>query len=426
MTRRSLLSDRSGATAIMTGLLLVMALGFVGMGIDFGAAYTARRSAQSAADSAAYSAAVAGAAGVAPANTPAQAKAVTAGYGLVDGAGGVLVTVNTPPVAGAFAGHAEATEVVISRPMPRFFAGLINASSGPIQARAVAAVQPGGNGDGCVVAFDPRDAASVLLNGNPTVNLDGCAIWVNSSDPGALAMNGSATVTATAANVVGGFFHNGNTHLNAKLNTGVKPLTDPYADVQVPSYPPGKCDASNATVNGNKTQTFTPLNGQPFVFCNGLTLNGGANVTFQPGVYVIDGGSLIFNGNTTVRGTGVTFVLTNHTGSNIATATINGGADVNLSAPINGPTSGLVFYQDRRASTGDHDILNGGSTQTFKGALYFPRQQLVFNGGTQVNAGGCTQILAYEITFNGNARLADQCDGAGVRGIGGFRVALVE
>jgi hypothetical protein len=111
----------------------------------------------------------------------------------------------------------------------------------------------------------------------------------------------------------------------------------------------------------------------------------------------------------------------------VATLTINGGANVNLSAPVTGQTAGLVFYQDRRASHfGGSNILNGGATQTFTGALYFPNQPVTFNGGNSTTGAGCTQLLAWEITFNGDSHLANNCQGAGTRAIGGFKTVLVE
>jgi Flp pilus assembly protein TadG len=425
---RRFADDRRGVTAITTALLLVVALGFVGFGIDFGMGYTSRRTAQSAADSAAFTGAVAQFAGAGDA--VAQAQAVAATYGVKDGAGGVTVSVNTPPQTGGHTADPNAVEVIISRPGTQFFAGLLGQAKGVIRARAVATVQPGKNADGCVVTFDPTGLQTLLMNGNPDVDLDGCSVYDNSSSAQAFAMNGSASLTAVSANVVGGFFHNGNTELNAALNTGVKPLTDPYADTDVPAYSPAGCDSS-AVVNGNTSKTFAPVNGQPYVFCSGsgLIINGGADVTFAPGTYVFDAGSFIINGNATVRGDGVTFVLTSHTGSSVATVTINGGADVKVSAPLPSsgqPLPGMVFYQDRRASTTGRDIFNGGARQVFTGALYFPHQPMVFNGGTSVADGGCTQILAYQLTFNGNARVSNHCDGVGTRQIGGFTTVLVE
>ncbi|MDE2486061.1 MAG: hypothetical protein KGO51_01570 [Alphaproteobacteria bacterium] len=425
---RDLADDRRGATALITALSLIVVMGFVGVGVDIGSAYAVRRSAQNAADSAAFSAAVARWEGPATsANIGDHARAIAASYGFADQKDGVAITVDAPPADGRFTADPNAVEVIVSRPAPVFFSGLFTAGAGPIRARAVATVQPGKDGDGCLVALDPGDPQTILMNGAPEIDLHGCALYDNSAASNAFAMNGSATLTASAANVVGGYFHNGNTQLNAPLRTGAPPLADPYADVPIPSYDPGSCD-STAVVNGGQSKTFTANGSTPYVFCGGLIANGGATVHFDPGVYVIQGGSLIFNGNTTVTGTGVTFILTGSTpGGSVATLTINGGANVNLSAPAGGPTSGLVFYQNRNASHhGGSNILNGGATQTFTGALYFPSEPVTFNGGNDTSGAGCTQLLAWEITFNGDSHLANNCQGAGTRAIGGFRTVLVE
>jgi len=162
------------------------------------------------------------------------------------------------------------------------------------------------------------------------------------------------------------------------------------------------------------------------VFCGtGLAITGGT-VTFQPGIYVIDGGSVIFNGNATVNAIGVTFVLTSSTNTNYPTVTINGTVTFNAVAPSTGPTAGLVFYQDRRAPAGFSDTINGNSSSSIKGAIYFPSQLVRFNGNNSTDQGGCTQILADKVQFTGTVRIDSNCTGVGVKSIGGVATKLVE
>jgi Flp pilus assembly protein TadG len=417
---RRMADDRSGATALVTGLLLTVVLGFVAFGVDMGGAYAARRAAQNAADSAAFSGAAGLMAGAT--NTTDQSRAVAARYGLAHGAGGVTVSVNTPPTSGTHTTSPGAVEVIITRPLQRFFSGVFSKQAATIRARAVAVA--GSAGEGCVVAFNPTAHAAVLLNGQPNINLAGCSLYANSIANDALSLNGQAILTAKSVELVGGSFTNGQAKIIGPIHTGVAPMADPYADVAVPTY--AGCNWNGQPINGGVTKRFTPVGGAPFVFCGGLTINSSANVTFDPGVYIIDGGTLIINGGAVIRGTGVTFVLTGRSGT-YATVTINGNADIQLSAPTSGPTAGLVFFQDRRAPTGGYpNIFNGGSAQVFTGALYFPKQGVRFNGGTSLTSGGCTQILADQIDFNGNARVGINCAGAGVRGVGGYVTALVE
>jgi hypothetical protein len=93
---------------------------------------------------------------------------------------------------------------------------------------------------------------------------------------------------------------------------------------------------------------------------------------------------------------------------------------------VTGPTAGLVFFQDRRAPSGGTNTVNGNSSSSIRGALYFRNQQLTFNGNNATTQGGCTQVLADKVLFNGTPTLEVNCAGAGVRDIGGFSTKLVE
>ena len=83
---RRLASDRSGVTAIVTGIGLTMLLGFAGAAVDVAYWLNATRGLQSAADQAAYSAAVAaGSSGCSGTTYAQQARAVAAARGYIDG-----------------------------------------------------------------------------------------------------------------------------------------------------------------------------------------------------------------------------------------------------------------------------------------------------------------------------------------------------
>ncbi|MCR5876422.1 pilus assembly protein TadG-related protein [Phenylobacterium sp. J426] len=414
MTRPNLLNDRSGAAAPATALGLVALLGFAGLAVDLGHGYLQRRSSQHAADSAAYSAAVALTAGAA--DPTAQAWGVAAEYGLQP----AQVTVNLPPVSGAYAGSAGAIEVLVQRPGRRFLAGVVAGAPQTIRARAVA--RTGRTGDACVVALHANASASASETGSADVRLDGCALFANSTSQSALELSGGARLTAKSVNLVGGYSQSSNSTITTTegVNTGQAAIGDPYEDVGVPPY------ETSCPMNGAKlaSGTYGRTDGRPTVYCNGLTINAGASVTLRPGVHVIDRGALLVNGNATLRGDGVTIVLTSSTGADYATVDIRGGAVVNLSAPTAGPTAGLAFMQDRRAPAWGENKLNGGSSQQIAGALYFPSQTVTFAGGSE--SGGCTQVVASKVHFLGNARLALNCQGTGVRPAGGRRPLLVE
>ena len=148
-------------------------------------------------------------------------------------------------------------------------------------------------------------------------------------------------------------------------------------------------------------------------------------MTLNPGIYYLDQGSLSVNGNATLTGTGVTLVFTSSTGSNYATATINGGATVNLTPPLSGPTQGIVMYGDPNMPVGTSFKFNGGASQTLTGAIYIPKGAIDFAGGANT-ATGCTQIIGDTLNFTGNTNLAINCSAFKTKPLGTAAAKLVE
>ena len=410
--RLDLLGNKDGATATVVGLVFFSLIGFLGLGSEAGMWYYTHRTMQSAADSAAVDAV---AALVAGGNYTAEAKATTAQYGFADGAGGVTVTVNKPPKSGHYTSTANAVEVVVSQPQTALFSSLFLANGLTISTRAVAAP----SGTGCVLALDSKASAATFGNGTTNVNLIACSLYVNSSSSSALDIVGGASLSAYSASIVGNFVDSGGGSITTAhgLNTGTTPAADPYQNVQIPPY--SGC---------NYTSFKAPKNGpalSPGVYCNGLSITANANVTLSPGTYIIDRGSFSVAGGATVSGNGVTIVLTDSGGTTPAIVSINGGATINLSAPTSGATAGLAFMQDRNGTQGTINKFAGGTTQNIEGAIYFPKETVQFAGGTQTG-NGCTQIVADEIDFVGNANLESNCSGKGTQNIGGSTSKLVE
>jgi len=96
-------------------------------------------------------------------------------------------------------------------------------------------------------------------------------------------------------------------------------------------------------------------------------------------------------------------------GDTVAGLRINGGATINLTAPISGTYKGILIFQDRRATTmGDTLQLNGNSSSTLRGAVYAPRNEILMNGTTDMNT-NCLQMVGYRLKFTGNSRITNVC-----------------
>ena len=415
LTLTRLRRDRHGIIAIATGLTLTALVGFAGLAVDVGAWHVTQRRMQDAADDAAFSAAVAAHAGGTPI---ASAKGITASAGFIDGQNGVTVVVNNPPTQGRYAGNGNGWEVVITQPQERWFASLYLSSPPVASARAVAHSQAG-NSPYCVLALN-QSGTGVKVSGSAAVSLSGCSMQVNSTGRSALNVGGNSQLYADTVSVTGDYVVGSSAQL---LTTdpidgpGAEPIPDPYANVQIPSY--SGCDGGNHTVV-SATVTL-----QPGVYCDGLKVNSTAVVTLSPGIYIIDRGSFSVAGGAVVSGTGVTIVLTSSTSSNYATVTVNGGSTVNLTASApSTPTAGLVFYEDRRAPSSATATLNGGSGQSYSGALYFPSTSLTYSGNSGASA--CTQVVAGAIVYTGNTTTSSNCTNTGVATISSYSTVLAE
>ena len=407
-----LIHDASGAYSIMFALALPVLIGLIGLGTDYGLWTYKQQQMQSATDAAAVTGAAAYTAG---GDKPvvAQVGAVTTSYGLVPGKDGVVVTVNRPPSQGPYAGNASAVEVIAQQPMDLLFSRLWLSGAPVVSTKSVALANAA---NGCVLALDGDAKAAASAQGTTLVTLNNCSLISDSASTSAVSTGGSAQVRALTVEAVGGISGLGGISTTAGTATGISPLTDPYADVQMPSF--SGCTSRNLKVKGTTTLS-------PGVYCGGISVNAGAVLTLEPGLYFIDQGNLTVNGGATLIGHGVTIIFTSSSGSNYATASFSGGSTIDLTPPTSGSTAGIVMFGDRRMPVGTAFTFNGGATQNLTGSIYLPKAALSYAGGSDTT-NACIKIIADTITFTGNSNLSIDCSAYPSRAIGTAAGKLVE
>jgi len=112
-------------------------------------------------------------------------------------------------------------------------------------------------------------------------------------------VSGSSAVAANLVGVVGDISGASNITATNGLRTKIRPIADPYADVVPPTKP--SCDNKKYVVNANgKTETL-----DPGCYSGNITINAGATLNLNPGIYYLDGANLNLAGNATITGTGV-------------------------------------------------------------------------------------------------------------------------
>ena len=319
------------------------------------------------------------------------ARADAALNGFTHGQNSVSIAVNNPPAAGYYTSDHAAVEVIISQDVGTLFMGVLDFRSVSVRARAVARQ---GSASSCVYVLDPGASNAFSASGGANVVVN-CGILVDSSSSNALQASGGAQVTATSIAVTGNYSSSGGAVLSPAPVIHVSPTDDPLANLTPPAV--GECDQSGFNVSSGLSKTIAPG-----VYCNGISISGGSQVTLQAGTYILLGGGLNLSGGSTLTGTGVTFYNTGEAGHPYHAINISGGTTVTLSAPTSGSLAGILFYQDASISSGQQSSVSGGASSVFDGALYFPTTPLSYSGGT---ASAYTIIVAKTVSFSGGSTL---------------------
>jgi Flp pilus assembly protein TadG len=419
---RKLLKDRRGNALVMAGACLPMIVGAAGLATDTIQWTLWKRQLQRAADSAAI-------AGVydrqsSSGSTSTVNTTVThdlslnlhSYYGLSGGKAncGGTCTIAYPADSGAMTDQVKVT-IALQHRLP--FSALFMQTPPTITATATAAAIASG-GNACIQALEASASQTGITNsGNTTIYMPDCVMYSNSPSSNSAAAGGSSSVTAKAVATVGGLQQSNNWNVTA-YRPYSPALADPFANVN-PAPSDMKCaghlkngawvyDALTDTTNmstavaqdRSRANCWTSLS---------VGSNKSLSVPADFGPIYINGGNANLQGSFSCSG--CTIVLTNKDASSpIGTMSSNAQADTNITAPTSGSFQGIAVYQDRRASDcSGCNKLNGGSNSTITGAVYFPSQELWFNGGTNPLM-TCTMVVARRVTLTGNSKFKGLSD----------------
>lgn len=261
----------------------------------------------------------------------------------------------------------------------------------------------------CVLSL-ANSGAGIAANGNVTINASQCGLAANSSSAWAMAVEGaSASIDIGSLHLTGGLSDGHGTVRTTgpqQINTG-RTLRDPYADRDFTAdIPTSESPTANADSKPNNT-----VNLEPGVYPDDVEWKGEVNLA--PGVYVMKN-NLDIGAQARVRGEDVTLVIED------PDVEINGGAEVQLSAPTTGSTRGIAMLRDGSMSGID---MGGGSGLRINGAIYMPSSSITFRGTSQ--AGGCLQIVANRVFLGGNPTFEHNCGGTATEPIEIQSVKLV-
>ncbi len=334
---------RRGAVIPLVAIALIGLLCLAALSVDGGNLFRERRDGQIAADAAADAGAIelleafSLNGGLDPdGKARAAALALAAAHGYSESE----VTINTPPLSGAYVGQKGYIEVLVKTNPPRFFSKIFGDQALEVNSRAVAAgtLIPT---KASVLVLDPKKKNALKLKGKSTSLTVGGDIIVNSKNKKALEVNKKSQMKAEHVLVTGGLGKSSKRNIDGEVKTGVGPTPDPLASLPAP--PKGV----TLTTNDYKTVVGTSdvYTLHPGTYSE-LKFDKNDRVTLNPGIYYVDGGGFELKGDATMSASGVMIYNTGKRGFKVSTK----GA-VTISPPTSGPYKGISLFQDATKKT---------------------------------------------------------------------------
>jgi len=412
--------DRRGNALVIAGAALPLIVGSAGLATDTIEWSLWKRQLQRAADSAALAGMYAELQGKALDNCSTFSSATYAkpiGYDVRkndDSGITTSCTASNPPKTGSYTGDSRAVQVTLTGSRALSFSGMFMSSPPTITASATATLVD--TGKFCLVTLNNTSTPGITMGGNSSATF-GCGAISNSTGSSSITSNGNSySFTADPVASVGGMPTSitGSTDLEPYHT----PEPDPFAGKYSTSIPAG----TNCKTFNQNTYTTTTGTGQNKVTVNHLysyeTKPGGGGTCysdFSPsgnGTYYMDAGTYYlyntdFNpgGTVTLIGTNVTIILT---GTAPGAVTLSGNQTIQLSANPTGAYAKMLFIQAPGAASGS--TINGTSSSSFDGGMYFPSTNVTFNG-TSGAMTKCAMVVSWTATFSGTTNLQNDTTG---------------
>jgi Flp pilus assembly protein TadG len=403
---RSLKSNDSGNAMLFFALSLPVLVGAAGYGTDMAQLYMWKRELQHSVDQAALAGAYALADDAHSTNYATRAQQEfdanqdrTAGFATTPNISLARYNVNTTDDPNSVVVSASAT-----KQLP--FSGFLTGKALTVNVSAQATFAAGATYKACLMALKEGDSGTFTVGGSATVHAK-CGLGALSCEDDAITVGGSATVDTDSIATCG------TVDVPSSLDSVVSEhasVSNPFSSLPAPQ-----------TAGGS--QTFScPKKGaanlSPGTYKGGI--NAKCDVTFAPGIYVIDGGTLdLTDQKANVYGNGVMFVLKN--GASIALSGQGNKGTIDLSPMEAGDFDGtaneqykdmyggMLFYEDTTGQTSPvTQTITGNANMSLRGTLYLPNSNVQITGNSSTNP-LCFQIWSSTINITGNATLSTTC-----------------
>jgi hypothetical protein len=416
-------------------LTLTMTFGLMGFAVDLGFAEFRKHAEQVAADSAAMAAAAYAVANSSTCSsgitcntltnctipgsvsTPLGAACVYAqanGYTNGGGTGGTqTVTFKANNTSSPVSGNSPSLwfQVTVGDSYSTLFGRFGGYSALAIRASSVAAITTTGGGN-CIIALG-QSGTGFSDSGSGNITTTNCGIYDNAN----FSYSGSGNITTLTTQYYGTKSVSGSGNLSPAPTNTTSLASDPFATMATVPPTVGSCTNPNPAVGSTAALSY-PLvlsdssshTVNPGTYCGGITISGSGNITFNTGIYIINGTgsgskSFSYSGSGNLSGTNVLFFMTGQNGYTAGPMSISGSGNLTFSAQSSGAYKGVLFWQDHNASTGANTYTGSGNVT---GTFYFPNDALTYSGSGNA---AFQAIVAKSITMSGSGNFSKDTTG---------------
>ena len=394
-----------GAVIIMTAFMLVVLLGFVGLGIDVGSHYNHKRVLQTAADAGAMQGGHELHRGKTSLITSA-ALTGTAENGYPHGTDGVTVEVYHPPVSGFYVGDDAAVEVVVSQPSPVTFMRMFGFTPPTIPARAV--TWAGADSKNCIHVLEDSEQDAFDYQSSAVLDAPNCALIVNSThEPYSGHLTSNSDVWVGDATFSGGYETESSSYLGTSSGygpyTGSPPAPDPFCPSAEKCLEPplggAPYECGIDPVTGDPlidveldfpVAIHGPITLWPAVYCGKFTVKNSTHVILPRGLYIMQGGEMKIEGDAILEGEDVTLYFTESNDYELKPFSFSSNARAILSTPDddpNDPYYGILLWVDGLAGDPDDEFRFESNTESvLTGSVYMPNHIFNIESSTVINS----------------------------------------
>jgi Flp pilus assembly protein TadG len=298
--------------------------------------------------------------------------------------------------AAALGQQNSSVTVTLTENWTPMFAHFVGFDVTPISVGATASLV--GQSNICVLALDQSGNGAITTTKIAHMKASNCAVYSNSTSPESVIVADQSRIEAHTACSAGGVNFKGKSK-PGNFMSDCPVVPDPLAKRAKPSV--GACDFKNEVISKGTVSV------SPGVYCGGLTIKGDANVTFNPGTYIMDDGPLSITNKSSAKGDDVAFFMT---GAH-STIKFDNEATVNLSGAETGEMAGLLFFEDASSNIGRRHIIRASNVENLTGTIYLPSGELLIDPNSSVGADSAyTAIVAYRISVDNGPTLVLNTD----------------